>query len=450
MNLRFKSLFCLFVIFQFGGFCLFSYSDSAGGENLSHGELSHEEITEERKDIKKRASEEEIKYFFPGGRYEIYITYLTNYENMDDYIDPENIKDMNIVDLEGRLADREDIFERVETEDGQMFKRKTNIEGYKLIREAYWIGRSSTSYCTKVRPDILLKHLILDDNFVSRLYDKNDKVISEYQMRNSEIFPIDYTYTPTTVRNTIKPQGWTRAWLSGMLELPPKDQREGLTYRVVRLDSNRQPKLYFWNLKLGKPSQRYLWEEPLPPYSEYKNWDYYEDEKNEGCYTKSRIGGPDQIILQDSESLPQEGTFPAIVLSGVYDKKSGKFSNGFSVAAMGLPIVSQEEGDIEVLLVEIIKKGVAEESRVISKARVSTEPDVKMETLLKEMGYGGVNSERLLIAAILPVSERYFNTKAGKNLRILVQDTLKEKELFNAPVDWEATLEDFFAKIIGE
>jgi len=285
MILSFKNMFHLFIFLQlWGSLHLLFYNRSALGKNLNlpHREFAHGEDTE------KKATEEEIKYFFPGGSYSIYITNLTDYEGNDDYITPEDIESMNIVNSKGNLVDAKDIFETVETENGLMFKRKKNIEGYKLIKESYKPGYTSQSYCINATPQP--ENLILDNNFIVRLYDKNDRIISEYRLR-------DYTaLDSSTTRNKIKSQGSTEAnWLYGILELPPKDQKEGLKYRVVRLDSRGKPKLYLWDLNLGKPYQYYLWEESLPPYSEYKNWEYSEES---GCYVKSKKIMSDQIIVE--------------------------------------------------------------------------------------------------------------------------------------------------------
>jgi len=95
----------------------------------------------------------------------------------------------------------------------------------------------------------------------------------------------DYKKDPKAAQNKL---GYSSdASLIGMLELPPKGQREGLKYRVVRLDSNGNPRPY---LKRGveKPYQYYLWEEPLPIYSEYENWGHVE---GGDCYSYSAYPG---------------------------------------------------------------------------------------------------------------------------------------------------------------
>ena len=68
----------------------------------------------------------------------------------------------------------------------------------------------------------------------------------------------------------------------GMLNLPQKNQREGLKYRVLRLEKNGKPKPYLYPEAYKYPLKYYLIEEPLPPYSEYKNWRYA---KKSCCYS---------------------------------------------------------------------------------------------------------------------------------------------------------------------
>ena len=132
-------------------------------------------------------------------------------------------------------------------------------------------------YCKKPRPVVLPEDLILDDNFVVRLYDKTGKVISEYKMRNYLAFE-DYKKDPKAAQKKLTDS--TDASLIGLLTLPPKSQTEGLRYRVVRLDKEGNPSPY---LEEGvKTYKDYIWEEELPPYSEYKTWSY---NKWTGCYT---------------------------------------------------------------------------------------------------------------------------------------------------------------------
>ena len=281
MKLYSKNIFCL-LIFSFGSLYLLSCN-----KNVSPKQFTENTQLSISEDVPiKKASEEEIKYFIPRGSYDINIEDLSSYEGGDDdYINPNEIKTMGIVDLKGNLVDKEDIFETVKTEDGLMLKRKINIEGYKLIGESYQPGAGSKSYCTKVHSNVLLKNLIFDDNLFVKLYDKNNKVISENIVRNSYVLPIEkYLKDPSSVQHKIKPKGRTEAVLAGVLKLPPKEQRVGLKYFIIRLDTNGKPKPFLWSL--GKPYELHLWEESLEPYSEYKNWDYHENEYS-ACYFKS-------------------------------------------------------------------------------------------------------------------------------------------------------------------
>ena len=243
-------------------------------------------------DMQNRAKEEEIKYFFPIGWYILYMEelYIEDYLPDGYLISPKEIKEEDIiVDSKEEIVDVKSLLESAEkvvVDGAPMLKIKTDIEEYGAIEESYHIeGVVSSSrkyYCTKKQAEALPEDLILDDNFVVRLYDKNDKVISEYKMRN-EVHPIDYKKDPLAAQNKLEYSVNTHANLIGMLELPPKGQREGLKYLVVRLDSKGKPKPYLYK-GAKKPYQYYLWEEALVPYSEYKNWKY---SKELGCYIYS-------------------------------------------------------------------------------------------------------------------------------------------------------------------
>ena len=290
-----RRLFSKNIIYLFIFFLVWSslYFLSCRRDTIKRELPEHPEHTEDLGDMQNRAKEEEIKYFFPIGWYVLYMEDL----DIDDYLPdgyllyPEDIRDKeHIVDSKGEIVDVKSLLksaEKVVVDGAPMLKIKTNIEEYEVIEEFYHIvgGPSSPRkyYCTKKRAKALPEDLILDDNFVVRLYDKNDKVISEYKMRN-EVHPIDYKKDPLAAQNKLEYYGTTHANLIGMLELPPKGQREGLKYRVVRLDSKGKPKPYLYE-GAKKPYQYYLWEEALVPYSEYKNW-YYSEES--GCYSYSQ------------------------------------------------------------------------------------------------------------------------------------------------------------------
>ena len=146
-----------------------------------------------------------------------------------------------------------------------------------MIEEFYRPGVFKIKfYCKKIQPENIPEDLILDDNFIVRLYDKNDKVIDEYKMRNRANMET-YKTNPEIYQKKIGRLGVSSASLIGMLKLPPKNQREGLKYHVLRLDEEGRPKPYFYQGAYKYPLQYYLFEAPLPPYSEYKNWGYSEE-----------------------------------------------------------------------------------------------------------------------------------------------------------------------------
>ena len=172
---------------------------------------------------------------------------------------------------------------------------------------------------------------------------------------------------------------------------------------------------------------------------------------------------------------------PVVSLAGVYDKQKGKFYEGFSMAyAKGLPTVSQQKGDIEILLTETIKKENHIKSRVLSKARIPT--DMKMELILNNGGGKIINLNKTPIVVNLPLPKRYLiDKKARKNLKIRVRETFyrnviaknktihpyihqvgfegaignpnlkksvtrKKKLLYNAPVNWNFKPKDLVIK----
>ncbi|MCZ0931592.1 MAG: hypothetical protein OXJ52_00340 [Oligoflexia bacterium] len=248
-------------------------------------------------DLKNRPKEEEIKYFFPTGSYSLDIdeldyeelpdiSYDRDYDDGYDYINRYTVEEgWNIMDLKGNLLSELDMrnrFERVEVKDVVYYRTKTNIEGYQTINESYTLGAVKiTHYCTKIKPIAVPEDLILDDNFIVRLYDKNDEIIDEYKMRNF-VAVEDYKRDPVGSQNKITDSG-TDAWLIGMLKLPPRSKRKGLKYRVLRLDKNGNPKPHLYEGAYKHPYQYYLYEDPLPPYSEYKYW-YYNS--SSGCYSR--------------------------------------------------------------------------------------------------------------------------------------------------------------------
>ena len=247
-------------------------------------------------DLWDRPKEEEIKYFFPTGRYSLSVSPLRYYYKIDgySYVFPGDVEGKNIIDPKGNLLSELDIrnmFEESESgfeeDEGEIFyktKERINTYKYTVIDEFYSLGGSKfTHYCTKQKPETAPEDLILDDNFIIRLYDKNDKIIDEHKMRN-RVYIEDYKKNPLEYQNKII-DSRTDARLIGMLKLPPKSyQRKGLKYRVLRLDEKGEPKPYLYEGAYKYPYQYYLREETLPPYSEYKYWHY---SKETGCYSKA-------------------------------------------------------------------------------------------------------------------------------------------------------------------
>lgn len=232
--------------------------------------------------------EEEIKYFFPKGTYRLSTFNLSYHDEMDGYtyIDTEEIEyEWNIVDLKGKVLNALDIrnhFEKVELDDDSYYRTKFDIEEYRAVKEGYSLRGSTAYYCTKVMPEVLPEDLIFYDNLIARLYDKNGKIIDEYKMRNRVNYG-DYKKNPERYRNKMGDFRGRAPYLMSMLKLPPKNEREGLKYRVLRLDKKGKPRPYLYEGAYKYPPlQYYLYEELLPPYSEYsKNWRYSE---KMGCY----------------------------------------------------------------------------------------------------------------------------------------------------------------------
>ena len=241
-------------------------------------------------DLENRATEEEIQYFFPTGRYQVNIDSLSYYDSYDwmedgySYIYAPSIDGKIFIDLKENVLSALDIrsmLEKVELDNDPYYRIKTNninsITKYRTIDE--WYGKQiRTQYC-KTKRDIP-EGLIFDDNFIARLYDKNNKMLDEYKMRNV-VNSKDYKRDPIKYQNKLGDSSSASAWLIGMLKLPPKSQREGLKYRVLRLNENGKPKPYLYEEAYKYPYQYYLLEETLPPYSEYKYWKYV---SSSGCY----------------------------------------------------------------------------------------------------------------------------------------------------------------------
>ena len=263
-------------------------------------------------ELKNRAKEEEINYFFTTGSYHISIRSLERHiEYIDDhvedwdkypdypkgfegYIDPEDLETKNVVDTEGNIVDIRSLLKLVATEYGPMFTgvKNINTEEYKIIDEYYSMRATFyyKFYCKKKELSVLPEDLIFDDNLVIRLYDKNDKIIDEYKMRNEVNFE-DYKRDPVSKYNKVGSWGGGKARLIGMLKLPPKNKRKGLKYRVLRLDKQGKPLTYYRSPLENKPHQYYIFEKTLPSYSEYKYWDY----GSGGCYITG--GGPSKDSL---------------------------------------------------------------------------------------------------------------------------------------------------------
>ena len=254
----------------------------------------------------QKPTEEEIKYFFPTGHYDLDIEQLGYQEETEgyNYIFTDDLENKNIIDPKGNLlslVDIKNLFqistiegEFAEEYEGELFY-KTKIDPYKyyIIEEVYNLGFAETKFfCKNQKPEALPKDLILDDNFIVRLYNKNNKVLDQHKMRNDSHFE-SYKEKPELYQKKITYEGVGIAHLIGMLKLPPKNKREGLKYRVLRLDKNGKAKPYLYPEAYKYPLQYYLWEESLPPYSEYKNWDY---DKESGCYYHAhehiKVGAP--------------------------------------------------------------------------------------------------------------------------------------------------------------
>ena len=255
-------------------------------------------------DLENRPKEEEIKYFFPTGYYRLIrssLDYrsLSSIDKDKDYDDeysymfyPSVIEDGdNIIDAKGNILSVLDIrnrFEKVELFKDEFFYRtKTNLKGYKAIDEIYG-EQTFKYYCKEIQPEAVPEGLIFDDNFIIRLYTKDNKIIDEYKMRN-EVNIEDYKRDPKGYQNKMGDDHYrASARLIGMLKLPPKNQREGLKYRVLRLDENGKPKPYLYQGAYKYPYRYYMNEYNLPPYFEYKHWTY---SSSSGCYAMAPFSG---------------------------------------------------------------------------------------------------------------------------------------------------------------
>ena len=291
------------VVLTSGGFlCVLSCQRSSTPYKIYYldSEKRHIDYSRAPKgDLENRPKEEEIKYFFPTGRYRLDIndldyeelpdiSYDKDYDDGYDYIDSYTIEEgWNIVDLKGNILSELDIrnkFEKAEVEGDMYYRTKINPYEYEIIYEWYAPQAVETTYyCKKILQTAVPEDLILDDNFIIRLYDKKGKVIDEHKMRNGAHMGT-YKTNPALYQKKIEDGGVSNAHLIGMLKLPPKNKRKGLKYRVLRLDKSGKPKSYLYREAYKYPYQYYLHEEPLPPYSEYKYWKY---SKETGCYSQA-------------------------------------------------------------------------------------------------------------------------------------------------------------------
>ncbi len=262
---------------------------SSGSEN------NQEDISEEK------PNEEDIKYFFIRMDYEISMWDI----DTDDYYDsdsgwvyvPQDIEEeFNIVDSKRNVVDimkmlklvkilcddEEDECMEEPAEHGECenhykyghecyYKTNTNIiEEHKQIAEDY--TSKYKKYCTDF-PKNEIEAPIFNDNIRIRLYDRNDKIIAESKVKGDVSAPKTYD---------------GRTYLTGILKLPPKEQREGLKYRIVHLDENGNPKPYLFQ-GVKKPFIYYFLEGDIESYSRIqKYWNYVKNEESNECYHKPR------------------------------------------------------------------------------------------------------------------------------------------------------------------
>ena len=314
MKFYFKS--GLFIFCLISGLCLIS----CDGDTEKVQANSRTEGTIEK--VKERPKEEEIQYFHVVGRYYLSIKPLHSHHNLrklsdvdiedygmsyqdwtdedlESYIRIDNFLGdagfgsyYHYINLQGEpidirnLVDQSDFVRLPDNEGADIFfKIKKDLRNYGMIDEYYAIKKGFSSlkyYCKEPIPSALPEELILHDRLLVKLYDKNHRIISENKIRDR---------TPPDNINDFKPyqmkvsdfKGVGETQVIGTLELPLKGEREGLKYRLVRLKPDGQPSLYF-DTDVETPHQNYIREELLPPYSEYKNWEYYEEI---GCYAYS-------------------------------------------------------------------------------------------------------------------------------------------------------------------
>ena len=260
-------------------------------------------------ELKNRAKEKDINYFFVTGFYDIstqslemYVDYIDDHvedwdkypdypKGFEAYIDPEDLETNNVVDIKGNIVDIRPFLKLVPTEDGYMYTNIKNIhlDNYNVIKEHYGLfrGESSGFYCKEPQSEILSEDLIFDDNLVIRLYDKNNQIIDESKMRNRVYYIEKYKKDPKSQKKKMS-DGVGQAHLIGMLKLPPKHKRKGLKYRVLRLDKEGKPLIYYRSPEENKPPQYYLFEKKLPAYSDYKYWFY----TTKGCYFNINLSDP--------------------------------------------------------------------------------------------------------------------------------------------------------------
>lgn len=162
-----------------------------------------------------------------------------------------------------------------------------------------------------------------------------------------------------------------------------------------------------------------------------------------------------------------------VLLSGLYDKKKGKFYNSFSmIHKKGRPSFSSKTGEIEVRLIRRIKTNNSIKYQTLAKVNPITK--MNMELIFKKGGGQSIDLDLVPITVQLPISSHYLtNKKLRKDLRLIVRENFytmrpmkkknpylhnvslggstqsvskKRNVLYNAPIDWKAKPEDFFIR----
>ena len=164
---------------------------------------------------------------------------------------------------------------------------------------------------------------------------------------------------------------------------------------------------------------------------------------------------------------------PVVSVSGIYDKKKGRFFRGSSIFyEKGLPTASNKKGKIELLLTRRVKTKTNIKHRVLSKVSLST--DVAMSFISKNGGKETVKLNQAPIIANLPIPQEYLTSKKLRDsLRLIIRENFytirpvkknspymhnisfgggsqlvskKRRVLYKAPIDWSAKPEDFIIK----